>query len=184
MFDDLLKVQEALDAKILADKPPMDVQERLSKTFTAFYVEVAEVANVKETFKFWKDSRGDKVSADRYVEISKDEYWDLELSKTVDLKTANHATAVEEASDALHFLLSLHNQAKLTSLDTVPYLAENEGDPNLIYLVLIASPVHDLYSINTLFFRYLKLLDITQEELREAYLKKNKINYDRLRGGY
>lgn len=182
MFDDLLKVQEALDAEILADKPPMTELERVLYTFNAFIVEVAEVANVKETFKFWKDNRGNKVSADRYVEINKNEYWDLELSKTVDLKTANHATAVEEASDALHFLLSLHNQAGLSTVRTSRLYGEK--DPNVIFMLLTSRCIDDVKGMAYFFFKYLKLLDITQEELREAYLKKNKVNYERLRGGY
>ena len=65
-FKKLQAMQAKLDEAILADKAPMTAEERFNKTLVALSVEIAEVANCAEHFKFWKDNKG-KVDDDRFA---------------------------------------------------------------------------------------------------------------------
>ena len=64
-FKKLQAMQAKLDEAILADKAPMTAEERFNKTLVALSVEIAEVANTVEHFKFWKDNKG-KIDYDRF----------------------------------------------------------------------------------------------------------------------
>ena len=57
-FKKLQAMQAKLDEAILADKAPMTAEERFNKTLIALSVEIAEVADCAEHFKFWKDNKG------------------------------------------------------------------------------------------------------------------------------
>ena len=119
-FKKLQAMQAKLDEAILADKAPMTAEERFNKTLVALSVEIAEVANTVEHFKFWKDGKG-KVDNDRFYCIPQTvregkpfvpKYVDLESNHTgaLSFKQAHRLTLVEECSDVLHFILSLANQ--------------------------------------------------------------------------
>ena len=76
-FKKLQYMQAKLDEAILADKAPMTAEERFNKTLVALSVEIAEVANTEEHFKFWKDNKG-KFDNNRFsVE------WDYEGMKKI-----------------------------------------------------------------------------------------------------
>ena len=68
-FKKLQAMQAKLDEAILADKAPMTAEERFNKTLVALSVEIAEVANCAEHFKFWKDNKG-KVDSKRFKKCS------------------------------------------------------------------------------------------------------------------
>ena len=119
-FKKLQAMQAKLDEAILADKAPMTAEERFNKTLIALSVEIAEVANTVEHFKFWKDNKG-KVDNDRFYCIPQTvregkpfvpKYVDLESNHpgALSFKQAHRLTLVEECSDVLHFILSLANQ--------------------------------------------------------------------------
>ena len=116
-FKKLQAMQAKLDEAILADKAPMTQEERFNKTLAALSVEIAEVANYAEHFKFWKDNKG-KVDSDRFGVkcVSADnelvfvDYLNEKTGIQYDFEQAHHLTLIEECSDALHFILSLANQ--------------------------------------------------------------------------
>ncbi len=119
-FKKLQAMQAKLDEAILADKAPMTAEERFNKTLVALSVEIAEVANCAEHFKFWKDNKG-KIDEYKFLRCWNPRgteiigYIDTKIKKhgptgMVSFEQAHRLTLIEECSDALHFILSLANQ--------------------------------------------------------------------------
>ncbi|WP_373816869.1 dUTP diphosphatase [Jeotgalibaca porci] len=197
----LQAMQAKLDEAILVKKTPMTEEERFNKTLVALSVEIAEIANCAEHFKFWKDNKG-KIDRGRFsvihifheeelveVEYTEDstgiQYTDWEAYKL---------TLVEECSDALHFILSLANQVdfEINGIGTHFKIADDVDslEKNFLFLnhvIGLADFKHfhsDLEMIIDVFFIYINQLGITTKELEQAYYDKNKINYERLENGY
>ena len=200
-FKKLQKMQAKLDEAILADKAPMTAEERFNKTLVALSVEIAEVANCAEHFKFWKDNKG-KIDYDRF-----DVDWDYEgtpiigyydckegVDYQISCEQAHHLTLIEECSDALHFILSLANQIdyKIVGLGKHFKISEDADslEKNFLFLNYVIGSSEfkhfrtDLEMIIDVFFSYINQLGIAQQELERAYYDKNKINYERLENGY
>ena len=209
-FKKLQQMQAALDAAILAEKATMTAEERFEKTLVALSVEIAEVANCAEHFKFWKDNKG-KVDEKRFkvANLADKEYISSILRNRnidfdfVDKKSGNHLfekeahrlTLIEECSDALHFVLSLANQFQLdiTSINLPD--RKQAGIPTLetMYLDVQDCLTNNYFELNEslmghvllpALFEYFHALGITDDELEQAYYDKNKINYERLANGY
>ena len=202
-FKKLQAMQAKLDEAILADKAPMTAEERFNKTLVALSVEIAEIANTVEHFKFWKDNKG-KVDSKRFIvtpgivnNLIKDDYLDNLDNTTMQYvteKQAHRLTLIEECSDALHFILSLANQGdfEINGIGTHFKVADDTDslEENVIFLnqlIGLADLKHfhsDLEMIIDVFFIYINQLGIPQQEIEQAYYDKNKINYDRLENGY
>ena len=200
-FKKLQAMQAKLDEAILADKAPMTAEERFNKTLVALIVEIAEVVNTVEHFKFWKDNKG-KIDRKRFSVIhifQEEELVDVEYMED---KTgvqyadweSHRLTLIEECSDALHFILSLANQVdfEINGIGT-HFEITNDVDSlekNVLFLnqvIGLADFNHfhsDLEMIIDVFFIYVNQLGISQQELEQAYYDKNKINYERLENGY
>ena len=200
-FKKLQAMQAKLDEAILADKAPMTTEERFNKTLVALSVEIAEVANTVEHFKFWKDNKG-KIDRKRFSVIhifQEEELVDVEYMEDntgvqyADWE-AHRLTLIEECSDALHFILSLANQVdyKIIEIGTHFKISEDTDslEENFIFLnqlIGLAERKHfhsDLEMIIDVFFIYINQLGISEQELEQAYYDKNKINYERLENGY
>lgn len=218
-FKKLQAMQLELDNSILSAKPQMTAEERFNKTLVALSVEVAEVANCAEHFKFWKDNKGkvdekfistlnfrfeDEVRNDKrkwkllkdtdglFVDTSKK--YNLDNFKLLTIEQAHKLTLVEEASDCLHFILSLANQLKVEIHSDFEFETIKEE----LFLDLNAQLQHLRTSVNDdilfrkvnvtslidIFLSYIKSLGITEHELEQAYYEKNEENYRRLREGY
>ena len=196
-------MQAALDAAILADKAPMTAEERFNKTLVALSVEIAEIANTVEHFKFWKDNKG-KIDRKRFSVIhifQEEELVDVEYMEDntgvqyADWE-AHRLTLIEECSDALHFILSFANQLdfEINGIGTCFEIAEDTDSLEKNFLVLnylIGSakfkrfhPDLAMIIIIDVFFSYINQLGISEQELEQAYYDKNKINYERLENGY
>lgn len=204
-FKKLQIMQAKLDEAILAKKPEMTAEERFNKTLVALSVEIAEVANCAEHFKFWKDNKG-KVDSGRFGEnhfFANDElvftnYIEEKTGIQYDFKQAHRLTLIEECSDALHFILSLANQLGY-EIDLCNWeISQELKEDYLIYVNRDAfflfksfrdkksvSVTHEnLFMLVLGIFGYFDSLGITPEELEQAYYDKNKINYERLENGY
>ena len=200
-FKKLQAMQAKLDEAILADKAPMTVEERFNKTLVALSVEIAEVANTVEHFKFWKDNKG-KIDRGRFsvIHIFHEEEL-VEVEYTEDSTgiqytdwEAHKLTLIEECSDALHFILSLANQVdfEINGIGTHFKISEDADslEKNFIFLnqlIGLAELKHfhsDLEMIIDVFFIYINQLGISEQELEQACYDKNKINYERLENGY
>ena len=206
-FKKLQAMQAKLDEAILADKAPMAAEERFNKTLVALSVEIAEVANTVEHFKFWKDNKG-KVDSKRFIvtpvvvnNLIKDDYLDNLDNTTMQYvteKQAHRLTLIEECSDALHFILSLANQIEY-EIDLCNWeISQELKEDYLIYVnrdvFFLFKSFRDKNSVSithkNLFmlvlgvFGYFESLGVTPQELEQAYYDKNKINYERLENGY
>lgn len=157
----LLKKQEELDIKIHQAK---NIDYDIQKVRLAFYVELGELANEWQMFKYWKEN-----------------------------KNTNRAKMLEEYSDCLHFALSIENYYYKNIDDSIVQQGWLEYYKKLPLLVNIieGGSVYDLYL--KCFTQDYTILDILQlgvklgfslEEIENAYNTKNKINYDRLNNNY
>ena len=192
-FKKLQAMQAKLDEAILADKAPMTAEERFNKKLVALSVEIAEVANTVEHFKFWKDDKG-KVDEVRFWTEDGVEYYDKAIQKPIDFEDAHKLTLIEECSDVLHFILSLANQVdfEINRIGTHFKISTDTDslEENFIFLNQLIGLAEfkrfhlDLEMIIDVFFIYINQLGISQQELEQAYYDKNKINYDRLENGY
>lgn len=197
-FKKLQAMQLELDNSILSAKPKMTAEERFNKTLVALSVEVAEVANCAEHFKFWKDNKG-KVDEKRFIvgyaisEKSEITCYDINKNRDkISYSQAHKLTLVEECSDVLHFLLSIANQLGY-EIEFAEYQNNNleECFLNINWAInnLKGSTPYKLhkrlfFDLIAHYFNYLKLLGITTQELEQAYYEKNEENYRRLREGY
>ena len=201
-FKKLQAMQLELDNSILSAKPQMTAEERFNKTLVALSVEVAEVANCAEHFKFWKDNKG-KVDEKKFFKDEDEYYLLLEISHNSDgeeflgeeltFNQAHKLTLVEEASDCLHFILSLANQLNVDiglnfDNNNTLTLKTNEGYYlfllNRIHLLKVRRWEDDLRITLYSFLGYIENLGITTQELEQVYYEKNEENYRRLREGY
>lgn len=200
-FKKLQAMQAELDEAILADKAPMTAEERFDKTLVALSVEIAEVANCAEHFKFWKDNKG-KVDSERFgenhffanKELVFTDYIEEKTGIQYEFEQAHRLTLIEECSDALHFILSLANQVdyKIVEIGKHFEISKDEDslEKNFIFLNQVIGLVEfnhfhsDLEMIIDVFFIYINQLGIAQQKLEQAYYDKNKINYERLENGY
>lgn len=203
-FKKLQAMQLELDNSILSVKPQMTAEERFNKTLVALSVEVAEVVNTVEHFKFWKDNKG-KVDGKRFApdwDYGGNQiigYYDYNngAPSQISFDQAHKLTLVEEASDCLHFILSLANQLEI-ELDN-PLVHSSDVVKEFLYLRVndsITSCFHNysrksfgfcqtnLKKVNFYFMNYINSLGITTQELEQAYYEKNEENYRRLREGY
>ena len=199
-FKKLQTMQTKLDESILAKKPEMTEEERFNKTLVALSVEIAEVANCAEHFKFWKDGKG-KIDSKRFTyngltNFSDSHLWTDENSgvSNYTFEQAHRLTLIEECSDALHFILSLANQIEYEidesliksfryprhPLDTLYVALQNK----IINLATGYDKLGSLKSLISFYMSYVNELGIAQQELEQAYYDKNKINYERLENGY
>ncbi|MGY3766923.1 dUTP diphosphatase [Vagococcus vulneris] len=203
-WNKLQEMQLALDSQILAAKSEMTAEERFNKTLVALSVEISEVANCSEHFKFWKDNKG-KVDEKRFKKISEYnrispmqpeiktrqfyyEYYDNKFNPYTK-EQAHHLTLVEECSDCLHFILSLANQGgeTLKKRKVVCELYKSLEDCYKEVARIINGSFDMRVEIDRYkdkFLEYVLRLGITEQELEQAYYEKNKINYERLREGY
>ena len=122
---------------------------------TAYRVELGELLQEWKQFKYWKLNKG---------EIDRDKM-------------------LEEWADCMHFALSLENYWGF------------ELEKDIEYKIKVKECISDIYRIckecfkaNVWVLKYtialgLKL-DYTLEELEQAYWKKNRINWERIEGGY
>lgn len=205
-YKKLQNMQRALDDSIIKEKQlDLTEEERFELTCHAFLVELSEVANANEYFKFWKSHKG-KIDEKRFgktLVLGEDDenrwqYTDSANQELVSESLAQHRTLVEEVSDCLHFLLSLANQTgteldvetgALIERNTTGYYFETTG---MVMDLLNGLNEYgglrglgwDVTLLEAYFRAYYTKLGITQEELEQAYYDKNKVNYERLRSDY
>ncbi|WP_270312582.1 dUTP diphosphatase [Vagococcus fluvialis] len=199
-FKKLQAMQLELDNSILSAKPQMTAEERFNKTLVALSVEVAEVSNCSEHFKFWKDNKG-KVDGERFVvgyAISESsERTCYEVNRNMNKITESQAhklTLVEEASDCLHFILSLANQIEYVIDEELIKIGHYPKNSLETLYVALQNKIMDLATgydklgsykaLLSFYMSYVNDLGITTQELEQAYYEKNEENYCRLREGY
>ncbi|CAM3292078.1 dUTP diphosphatase [Vagococcus fessus] len=208
-FNKLQPMQRDLDQRILDSKPEMTKEERFTKMLVALSVELAEVANCAEHFKFWKENKG-KVDKNRFkfYGLKRINEVNPEPRKMIDnnsdvitVEQAHKLTLVEECADALHFVLSLANQLDMNVEEYAYSNRDFDSSENYFYMKLqyyitelysdfsivgatSVNAKHNLKFIITNYLNYIYALGISHEELEQAYYDKHKVNYKRQEDGY
>ncbi|EGA88710.1 hypothetical protein GPDM_13941 [Planococcus donghaensis MPA1U2] len=159
-LQELFKMQEELDRFIQSTQ---NINEDVfRKKGLALLVELAELANETRCFKFWST----KGASERSV-------------------------ILEEYVDSIHFLLSLGIEKNLNTLESWPDpIAEKE----LTELFLRTQQAIQKFLENYSMSNYMEVwscygglaraLEFNYEDVLEAYIQKNKTNYDRQQDGY
>ncbi|SIS51362.1 dUTP diphosphatase [Salimicrobium flavidum] len=158
-WKDLYQYQRQLDEFIEQSKS-VQKETILDDKTLAFYVELGELANETRCFKFWSN----KPASDR--EIIKEEY-----------------------VDGLHFLLSLgiETDTYVKSVDASKHSSKTEAFLAVYGRLEAWKRNRSVQTYQELFDSYVSLaktLEISEEEMKEAYLKKHEENYERQNRGY
>ena len=148
-----------------------DKEELLDETILALLVEVGELANTTRCFKHWST----KGMMDKEV-------------------------VLDELADVWHFYLSIGNQIKeeYMSIDESLTWTDRKGGLTFHLLVLyfycgefgnichvVSEDLTETYNrIGDEIIKITNLLDFTDKEVEQAYLKKHEENYKRQREGY
>lgn len=153
-------MQKQLDAYIENEHGLMK-EDVFREKYLALLVELGELANETRCFKFWSTKPRNKQSV-----------------------------ILEEYVDGLHFILSLGLEKGFHYCsNSIPRSEKDEtGQFNLVYDSCVAfyrNPLEENYK--KLFEHFLQLgvlLGFDEEAVKDAYMSKNEINYERQDQGY
>lgn len=159
-LDKLFKLQHNLDERILKEHN-LHEESLCSKKILALQVEISELANETRCFKFWSTK-----------------------------KASEKEVILEEYVDCLHFILSIGLEKDFHNIDICIKnlhcdLCEQFMNffINITDFIICASKGNYL----TLFQNFLSLgltLGFTEEDIENAYYKKNNVNHQRQDEGY
>ncbi|WP_064092573.1 dUTP diphosphatase [Rossellomorea aquimaris] len=160
-LEKLLDMQKKLDQHIESEHG-LQEEDLVEKKILALLVEVGELANETRSFKFWSK----KPASEKEV-------------------------VLEEFVDGVHFILSLGIEIGIQQFDLEETNYSNE-DVTKQFLEVFKEANHfmEARSVNhfqQLFRQYFhlgELLGFTHEEVFDAYVKKNEVNYNRQKEGY
>lgn len=160
-FQEMFAMQKELDRHIV-NHHHLEQEDLFDRKILALFVEIGELANETRCFK----------------------YWSLKPSSPEDV-------VLEEYVDGIHFLLSLGIECGLENVgeiapakDIVPL---NEQFLKIYEAVCSFRAEKDRSSYKKLLSEYLllgKLLGFSPEAIKEAYIMKNKVNFERQEQGY
>ena len=160
--DKLLKMQKELDRHI-ETQHELKEEDLFERKLLALLVEVGELANETRCFKFWS------------------------------LKPSSEkAVILEEFVDGIHFILSLGIECGFDNISSIIPARSTETNISSQFLE-IYDFVHNFRKSRSkedfiyLFASYMKLaelLGLNEDEIEQAYIEKNEVNYERQRKGY
>jgi dimeric dUTPase (all-alpha-NTP-PPase superfamily) len=159
---ELFEMQNGLD-KHIAEKHQLQTENLISRKVLALLVELGELANETRCFKFWS------------------------------VKGASpKETILEEFVDGVHFILSLgldcglEHEVRLEE----PVMLEEDVTAQFLTLYRAVQLFSDKQTIDSYrqmlesYFVLGKMLGFSAEEIKEAYISKNEVNYKRQKEGY
>ncbi|MCK5866964.1 MAG: dUTP diphosphatase [Mycoplasmataceae bacterium] len=160
MINKIFKIQIKLDEAIRIAHN-IDTNKIKKQKVIALIVEISEFANELASFKYWKKN-----------------------------KEINIEAVIEEYVDVMHFITSLYifiDKRPTVSLDDC-----KTGEINSLFANLFKSSTKllddisfdNLESLTSLFYSIGKSLDFDWNEIEKSYIKKNKINYSRIKNNY
>ncbi|MFD2046277.1 dUTP diphosphatase [Ornithinibacillus salinisoli] len=156
----LFTMQKNLDSYIESNHN-LEGKNIFQEKYLALLVELGELANETRCFKFWSNK-----------------------------PRSNEEVILEEYVDGIHFILSLGIEKGLIFHSEVQVLSsksETEQFNEVFDLCVMFKNQPSQENYNRLFISYIqlgKLLGLSEEDLQNAYLKKNEINYERQNQGY
>ena len=159
-WEELYSMQQQLDSYIEKNHQLED-RDLFNERYLALLVELGELANETRCFKFWSNK-----------------------------KRSEKGVILAEFVDGIHFILSLglakgyrYHGELLVSEDR----SETEQFNQIFTQAALFKQDSSLENYISLFQEYLKLgiiLGYSEEDMQQAYFKKNEINYERQNEGY
>jgi dimeric dUTPase (all-alpha-NTP-PPase superfamily) len=158
----LFKMQKALDGHI-ESQHNLEQEDLFDRKVLALLVEVGELANETRCFKFWS------------------------------VKPASETeTILEEFVDGVHFILSLGIECGFEDLETIPKSQSDELDTTNQFLAIyqyvqkfrVSRSKEDYLQLFQSYLKLAQLLGLNDDQIEQAYIKKNEVNYERQRKGY
>lgn len=159
-FERLLELQKTLDDRIL-DEHSLHTSDLFSRKLLALQVEVGELANETRCFKFWSTK-----------------------------PRAKKETILEEYVDGIHFILSLGLELGISEVSADEQLEASEpvkAFQEVYHAIDVLGENQSVEAFHRLLEKYLQLataIDLSIEDIEQAYLKKNEINHQRQNQGY
>lgn len=155
----LFEKQAELD-QYICEKQNIKTEEIFKKKITAFIVELSELANEIQFFKYWKNE-----------------------------VVVDHQKAVEEYIDVIHFSISLSNDLGIHDFEYNPTEIQDFTTIfiGLTNLATVLSLSKDKEHAKKLLNNVIALgyqLGLTEDRVIEEYNKKNEVNYERQKAGY
>ncbi|MFS0673020.1 dUTP diphosphatase [Ornithinibacillus sp. 179-J 7C1 HS] len=156
----LFDMQKRLDSYI-EENHQLTGRDLFQDKYLALLVELGELANETRCFKFWSN----KPRSSREV-------------------------VLEEYVDGIHFILSLGIVKGLTFVSNTlnsSDLTETELFNQVFEQCVVFKNAPNQINYTRLFETYLELglkLGFKEEDVQEAYIKKNEVNYERQNSGY
>ena len=182
----LFEIQRILDEKIVKEKG-LEGQDLLDKKILALQVELGELANEWQMFKFWKEDPKPRRELKRMRSIDGHNYFEEVYKRPL----------LEEYVDCLHFILSIGNELGKHDVDiscdyteetitgTFNRTFETIGDLRHAIRNELALEAGEAYEV---IFELLvglgEMLGFTWKEVEQAYYAKNKENHERQENGY
>ena len=166
-FNDVRAKQINLDAYILDNHDNLTMENTMYERFLAKLVELGELANETRCFKYWSN----KPSSEKDI-------------------------VLDEFVDVLHFYASILNGLKVDYFEDEGLIVEHR--PTILFLKLFVASSsmllameHKAASIKDIAFEWFNLymsladsLGFTEQDIIDAYDRKNKVNYERQDNGY
>ena len=158
----LFKMQKSLDTYIQSEKNISN--DVFLEKCLALLVELAELANETRCFKFWSE----KGPSEKHV-------------------------ILEEYVDSIHFLLSLGIEKNLNDLENWPVYQQYKDESLTMLFIHTQDSINQFLQISSMdnyenvwswYGAVASKLGFTHEEIIQAYIDKNKKNYERQRSGY
>jgi dimeric dUTPase (all-alpha-NTP-PPase superfamily) len=167
-YSKLMNMQKELDERIVKEHQ-LEGKDLNENKILALLVEMSELANETRCFKHWS-TKG----------------------------PSEHSILLEEYVDSLHFFLSIANsfQYDLSRLlkvyeedlkGTVEYPSLVSAFKGIMMKILVMESQQDAFHFIDSFTAYLQLgsmLGFSQNQIEEAYIRKNEINHKRQDSGY
>lgn len=158
----LLKMQKELDSEIQKAHNLFERNIILEKNL-ALLVEFSEFTNELAAFKYWKKN-----------------------------KNVDSELIYEEFADVLHFIYSFYIMKNVTEINNIVVNDINDGIRASLQFHKMASEIvnEDAIDINKLNDSFSILLSIAKfynlddKKIEDSYIKKNKINFDRIKNNY
>ena len=158
----LFKMQKALDSHI-ESQHGLENEDLFDRKVLALLVEIGELANETRCFKFWS------------------------------VKPASETeTILEEFVDGVHFILSLGIECGFEDLESITQSQLDELDATKQFLAIYeyaqkfrtSRSKEDYVQLFQSYLKLAQLLGLNEDQIEQAYIKKNEVNYERQRKGY
>ncbi|MBB5148196.1 dUTP diphosphatase [Ureibacillus thermosphaericus] len=193
----LFEIQAELDYHITKEHPVKEGEDRLTKKILALQVELGELANEWRGFKFWsKDQKPRRAVYEicKYCEGRKTLGFQFEscwYCGGTGLQVVKRPL-LEEYVDCLHFILSIGNDITYLTDDEIEEVLTNAKVPddygNIVDTFIVLNSYscelkhcekRDYINLLTIFLNLGYELGFTDEQIEQAYLKKNEENHRR-----